>query len=303
MPHPRLSRLSPFLAGADIIDDEGRPLGELHAPAAAREGVEFAIKTSPYSGVRKGRPMNASALVQARGHWAAAVQRLEGWRAARPRTMDRDAGTEALRMWWLTACVLCWPTWQQRWVDAPLSGEAATLHKALQGVATLTWIGVTRDALEDAPEVRSPEDWLALGEETTVLVHGDTGRACAGPPRHILAILGVLMGEGEGVGPAPPAASVPFAEAMAAIEIGRATLAAAMRASGQEPDPGDWTGFLVGQLSVRQAQRLLVHLVDNPLSRPAARATLHALRDGAADPLAELYATAEARLAEAPDGG
>lgn len=36
--------------------------------------------------------------------------------------------------------------------DGPLRGGGATLHTALQGVATLTRIGVTGDAPEDEPE-------------------------------------------------------------------------------------------------------------------------------------------------------
>jgi hypothetical protein len=110
------------------------------------------------------------------------------------------------------------------------------------------------------------------------------------------------MGEGDVTGPPPPPEAVAFAEAGAAIEVGRATRAAAMRASGQEPEQGDWTGHLVGQLSVRQAQRLLFHLADSPVSRTPARSTLHALRDGKADALGRLYEIAERRRGVPPRG-
>jgi hypothetical protein len=66
------------------------------------------------------------------------------------------------------------------------------------------------------------------------------------------------------------------------------------------PDQGDWTGFLVGQLTEAQAQRLLIHLLDQPLAQAPVRTALHALAAGSEDPLAALYDDAEALLAIPP---
>lgn len=48
----------------DIVDDEGRPISERRADAAARVGVEMEMRACPYSGIRHGKQMNVSALVQ-----------------------------------------------------------------------------------------------------------------------------------------------------------------------------------------------------------------------------------------------
>ena len=48
----------------DIVDNEGRPVSERRADAAARAGVEMEMRQCPYAGIRHDKWMNVSALAQ-----------------------------------------------------------------------------------------------------------------------------------------------------------------------------------------------------------------------------------------------
>ncbi|MGH9908862.1 MAG: hypothetical protein ACRD8U_25160, partial [Pyrinomonadaceae bacterium] len=54
----------------DLKDTDQRPFGEGNATEAARNGVSFTYKRSPYAGSRHGKEMNVSALSQMAKHWS-----------------------------------------------------------------------------------------------------------------------------------------------------------------------------------------------------------------------------------------
>lgn len=54
----------------DLKDTDQRPFSEGNATEAARNGVSFTYKSSPYAGSRHGKEMNVSALSQMTKHWS-----------------------------------------------------------------------------------------------------------------------------------------------------------------------------------------------------------------------------------------
>jgi hypothetical protein len=288
-------RLSPFLAFQHIMDDEGRPLGELHAPDDAQQGVVFDMQRCPYEGVRNGAPMNASALDQAHQHGSSALALLSAWRDAIPESTSPDLGPLSLRIWWLSVCALSTPGWRAAAQTGPPTGGEATLHKSLTGLASLAWAGLTIDAHVGRHTHRTPEQWLALGEQTEMLMNAASGRACSGSPGHIMATIRVAQ-DGRVAQPGEPNVAGPdisaqrFARATAAVEIGRATQALAAAATGQDHVADDWTDHLCTGLPMDHAGRMLVTLLDTPLSLRPARMVMQGIRREAADPLSKLWA-------------
>ena len=71
MPAAERERLRELLIAAvarDLVDVGGRPLGEAASPLYATTEIEES--PCPYSGARRGRPMNTAALRQMGGRWA-----------------------------------------------------------------------------------------------------------------------------------------------------------------------------------------------------------------------------------------
>lgn len=175
----------------DMLDDEGRPVSERRAEAVVRAGVEMEMRQCPYAGIRQGKWMNASALMQLSRHYdtvmdeMAAFRRLAGGATA---TWD-DLLVGVLDQLARPAIHLL----QQRDARGPVPAPVAVGHKLAAG-----FFGVVRTAHERlALGVELPlsvEAFLALVEQTGALV--GTTEVCAGSPQMIRRTCSTLI-EGE----------------------------------------------------------------------------------------------------------
>lgn len=164
----------------DMIDDEGRPISERRADAAVRAGVEMEMRECPYSGIRHGKLMNASALVQISHYFNPVMAEITAFR--------RQAGGKDATWHDILACVvdqLSRPAiylLQQRNARGPVPAQMAVGHKLAAG-----FFGVMRSlherlALGDNLPVTA-ETFLQLMHETGALV--GASEACAGSPQMI----------------------------------------------------------------------------------------------------------------------
>jgi len=64
----------------DMLDDEGRPISERRADAKTRVNVEMEMRQCPFSGIRKDKWMNVSALVQVTHHFNAVLAEMAAYR-------------------------------------------------------------------------------------------------------------------------------------------------------------------------------------------------------------------------------
>lgn len=71
----------------DVLDTEGRPLGERRASPPAKVGVEIELRPCPYSDARRGQPMNLSALKQVMAHWDDVVGDIQTFHRQLPATL------------------------------------------------------------------------------------------------------------------------------------------------------------------------------------------------------------------------
>jgi len=163
----------------DMLDDEGRPISERRADAVVRAGVEMEMKECPYSGIRHGKLMNVSALVQISHYFNDATAEMSAFR--------REAGDDAN---WddMLACIvdlLSQPAiylLQQHSPSGPVPAQMAVSHKLAAG-----FFGVLRGLHErlalghDLPV--TVNCLLAVVDEMGALV--GASEACAGSPQMI----------------------------------------------------------------------------------------------------------------------
>lgn len=164
----------------DMLDDEGRPIAERRADAAVRAGVEMEMKACPYGGIRQGKLMNVSALVQISQYFNPVMAEIAVFRR-------QAAGAQAS---WddLLACVvdqLCRPAiylLQQHSLHGPVPARLAVGHKLAAGFFGVMRGAHERLALGDALPV-TVDAFLALVDEMGALV--GASEACAGSPSMI----------------------------------------------------------------------------------------------------------------------
>lgn len=159
----------------DMLDDEGRPISERRADTAVRAGVEMEMKACPYAGIRHGKLMNVSALVQISHYFNPVMAELAAFRR-------QAAGAEAT---WddLLACVIdqfsrpAIYLLQQQSLQGPVPARMAVGHKLAAG-----FFGVMRGAHErlalGATLPVTVEAFLGLVDEMGALV--GASEVCAG---------------------------------------------------------------------------------------------------------------------------
>ena len=268
---------SPFSLGMDLLDTSGRPVGELHASPAAQEGVDFELVRCPYSGTRLGRPMNASAGRVTARHHRDAVALLRAWRVGvcQDGWCPGSGPLDDLGAWGLSMVALARMGLLIRDGGRPSEAEA-TLHKVLMGVAALAWAGVVVHAFSDAPPRRTAAEWMAFAEQTGMLVHGGSERACAGAPGRMLEVFDVLAGELDGPVAlwGSGARALAYGRAVRDLEVSRAV--AVLRQNGGVEGvsvPDDWCGHLCDGLSARLTREVLDRLETDPRTGRLVRET------------------------------
>ena len=164
----------------DMLDDEGRPISERRADAAVRAGVEMEMRECPYAGIRQGKLMNTSALVQISHYFNPVMTEIAAFR--------RQAGGKDASWDDILACVvdqLSRPAiylLQQRSEQGPVPAQTAVGHKLAAG-----FFGVMRGLHErlalgaQMPVITAT--FLQLVDEMGALV--GASEACAGSPQMI----------------------------------------------------------------------------------------------------------------------
>ena len=172
-----------------IHDDEGRPISERRADAAARVGVEMEMRKCPFPGIRHDRWMNVSALTQITHYYNDVLAEIAAFR--RHTRADNATWDDIL------ACIvdlLAGPAiylLRQRSPRGPVPARVAVGHKLAAGM-----FGVLRGLHErlalgaDIPV--TVESFMELIDETDALV-GATYEACAGSLAMIRKASTVLM--------------------------------------------------------------------------------------------------------------
>lgn len=265
---------SPFTLASDLIDAAGRPLGELHARPAVQVGVDFTLARCPYGGSRAGHWMNRSALRATSRQLKVAVAGLHGWRAALTGDgwLDGEGPPDDLGVWGLAMASLSGAGLLLRAEAVPTEAEA-TLHKVLLGVAALAWASVVVWAHAPASGPRSVVEWLAFAEQTGMLVHGGSGRACAGAPAHLELVFAALLEGAPDPSPArgPGPDGVAYGRAVRQVELAR--VVAVLRVPSAAPLDGlvpDWAGHLCGGLEPPICGKVLARLEADPRTRGGA---------------------------------
>jgi hypothetical protein len=178
----------------DMVDDEGRPISERRADAAVRTGVEMEMRECPYGGIRHGRLMNVSALVQISHYFTPVMAEIAAFR--------RQAGGANATWDDILACVidqLARPAihlLQQHSVQGPVPAQMAVGHKLAAG-----FFGVMRGLHErlalGACLPVTVETFLNLVDEMGALV--GASEACAGSPQMIRKASATLVEGGSDI--------------------------------------------------------------------------------------------------------
>lgn len=164
----------------DMLDDEGRPVSERRADAAVRAGVEMDMRVCPYAGIRQGKWMNYSALMQLSRHYDAVMGEMGTFRrrAAGATASWDDILAGVLDQLARPAIHLL----QQRDARGAVPAQAAVSHKLAAG-----FFGVMRNLHEQialgADFPVSVEAFLQLVEQQNALV--GPAEVCAGSPQMI----------------------------------------------------------------------------------------------------------------------
>ena len=178
----------------DMLDDEGRPISERRADAAARVDVEMEMRKCPFEGIRHDKWMNVSALTQITNYYKPVLAEMAAFRRqaekANPTWDDILAGVVDL---------LAGPAiylLQKRNPQDKVPAQIAVGHKLAAGM-----FGVLRglheqQALGDNIPI-SVDSFLYQINETDALV-GAAMEACAGsPPMIRKASVALLEGNAE----------------------------------------------------------------------------------------------------------
>lgn len=207
-------------AQRDWLDTDGRPLAEVSSPAYPSDTVVVAC---PYSGGRKGRPMNATALEQVRAHAEVGLATLSAAVGPEPRVADVYAA----------ACrVVAAPLFLPRPVPAASSALYKTTAGFLQLLTALLLAspGLAETAARDLPGAAS---LLTVLERGRWLIGQQ--QVCAGSPGEISLAWEVLCGRRHVDGAALPLAPADWAPGATALVLGL-TLAAHARLVRAERD-------------------------------------------------------------------
>jgi hypothetical protein len=188
-----------FIGAQAFVDCQGRPLGEVNAPAPLLEGVPLQLQTCKYAGSRHLHPlpMNISALRQMTENWAEVLAGVRFLRASYLRCfglteLNHGHAWRLSRMGTaLPAYLLCRP--QARIADGSIPLSVALVYKVLAGVFQALqhrylFAVAMGQPLQGEP---IPADVLAHAEQNEMLL-GKTG-VCAGPNARILELLEQLL--------------------------------------------------------------------------------------------------------------
>jgi hypothetical protein len=171
-------------ADRDLIDADGRPIGELASRVYDR--IETEVVACPYRDVRRGLPMNHTALRQLSSCWdevLAATSALAG------------AGATVHRAWWATIAGTTAPRIHAERFGTPIPRTLSALYKGSLGFSqVLTAMLMSTDGLADEPltSLGAPEEFLALLDDGRWLV-GQV-QVCAGPGPMIAQMVEALGG-------------------------------------------------------------------------------------------------------------
>lgn len=178
--------------GMELIDEQGRPLGE-RAIWAAYQSAEVDERPCPFHDSRQEAdlPINAAALRQVIQCWPELLLMLNALTGAWPTASAHLSGFEA---WRVNVAAQCWPLWARFSApdadaqDVRVALPMSALFKVTLGFSSfLPMAMLSHEGLADAPmlEALSGQDCYTLldREEWLWGVH----QVCAGPPRHIIA--------------------------------------------------------------------------------------------------------------------
>lgn len=175
--------------GMELIDEQGRPLGE-RAIWAAYQSAEVDERPCPFHDRRQEAdlPINAAALRQVIQCWPELLLMLNALTGAWPTSSSHLSGFE---VWRVNVAAQCWPLWERFFApgaDARVALPLSALFKVTLGFSSfLPMAMLSHEGLADAPmlEALDGEACYALldREEWLWGVH----QVCAGPPRHIIA--------------------------------------------------------------------------------------------------------------------
>ncbi len=189
-------------AQRDWLDTDGRPLSEVSSPLYPSDTVEVAC---PYSGGRKGRPMNETAQLQVRAHAEAGLATLSVAVGPEPRVADVFAAATR---------VVAAPLFLQR----PVPAASSALYKTTAGFLQLvTALLLASPDLAGTParDLPGPDSLQNVLERGRWLI--GQRQVCAGSPGEIALAWEVLCGrrrvEGSAL-PLAPAAWAPQATAL-----------------------------------------------------------------------------------------
>lgn len=183
----------------NLKDEDGRPVGEVRASAAAREGVHTELKRCPYPGTRKNHacPMNVSALQQTARDWPQILGALDFVRTVY-RRRHPAAAPNLVEYWRLVSAMSLLVAFvhfraEDPIADGRLPAFGASINKMVGGI-----MGVcSKLALQEMSEGRPVADvtvtpqLLLEAAETTDSLIGST-EVCAGPTSMLAEILDVL---------------------------------------------------------------------------------------------------------------
>jgi hypothetical protein len=171
-------------------DDEDRPLREGRTPAEFLREGEIEYRACPYSGSRRDRVMNVSALRQTSAHWDEIVAALGFLRAAYAEARG-GFGPDVMDVWRVSQLGSALP-WYFVLRGEPLPAYAAALSKATLGTGILAQRLLHKMLREAwAPPPLNTEALRALAESTGTLV-GET-EVCAAPDKMIARFLDALV--------------------------------------------------------------------------------------------------------------
>ncbi|MBX2803967.1 MAG: hypothetical protein KTR31_40195 [Myxococcales bacterium] len=188
---------------ADLIDEDGRPVGEIgsrHYDPAATE-----LRTCPYHDARRGHPMNQTALRQLSAVWPEVVA--AGAWLARQTT---PAGSVHAAWWACIAGTRAPAIHDTLHPGVPVPRALSALYKASLGFSqVLTAVLLADDGIAEAPlaSLGDADAFLALLDRERWLV-GEQ-QACAGPGPMIGQLFDAFAGRANEASPGPLAALPP----------------------------------------------------------------------------------------------
>lgn len=185
----------------NLLDEEGRPIGEIRASKIVRKAVRSEYQICPYSGSRNRKPhlMNTSALGQITSHWPNVLGLLSYVRSACiPEATSHPRLIELARV---SAVMLTVPAYllaneRGSLSSKPIPAFVAGAHKMSAGLFGLCKNRLVSRAAMGEDHLQVTESVASLyryAEESGALLSRTGLEACAGPPRLMLEALRVLV--------------------------------------------------------------------------------------------------------------